>query len=432
MMNRIKLYISILVLVLMCLNSTLPVFAQDATVATTPDLLKSKIEERNNQIKQLEDEIKQYNIEVLNAGNQARTLQGTIKTLDLTKKKISADINLTEKKISKTTLVISDLDKNISDTKDHISLNKEAIASAIQSSQAIEDMGLIQLILSKKNVGDIWHDVDNLRQMRDTILDKSKELALLQNDMEVKQNDLLGQKKSLVNLKQDLNGKKQAVEYTTVQKTTLLSETKNKEQAFKDLVKTKEQLKEQFEKEVYDYESQLNYLIDPTSFPRPKNGILSWPLDDVFITQRFGKTVGSERLYASGTHNGVDFRASIGTKVKNVLDGTVVGTGNTDIYPGCYSFGKWVLVQHNNGLSTIYGHLSVISVVNGQKLATGDTIGYSGNTGYSTGPHLHISVYATQGLRIEKYVNSRGCKEATLPLADIRAYLDPLAYFPSI
>ena len=207
---------------------------------------------------------------------------------------------------------------------------------------------------------------------------------------------------------------------------------KNKEQAFKDLVKTKEQQKEQFEKEVFEYESQLHYLIDKTSYPAPKNGILSWPLDNVYITQRFGKTVGAEKLYVSGSHNGVDFRASIGTKVKNVLEGEVVGTGNTDAYPGCYSFGKWVMVRHKNGLSTIYGHLSVISVGTGQQLATGDTIGYSGNTGYSTGPHLHISVYATQGVRIEKYVNSRGCKQATMPLADIKAYLDPLAYLPSV
>jgi murein DD-endopeptidase MepM/ murein hydrolase activator NlpD len=127
----------------------------------------------------------------------------------------------------------------------------------------------------------------------------------------------------------------------------------------------------------------------------------------------------------------VDFGASIGTRVKNVLDGEVVGSGDTDKYPGCYSFGRWVMVRHNNGLSTIYGHLSVISAQKGQTLKTGDTIGFSGNTGYSTGPHLHISVYATQGVRIEKYVNSRGCKEAVLPLADIKAYLDPLAYFPS-
>ena len=401
-------------------------------IAQSTSDLQNKIDERNNQIKQLEEEIKQYNAEIVNTSNQAKTLQSTIKTLDLTKKKITTDISLTQKKVTNTESNISQLNSEIDKTEEHIDINKDAIIIALRNSNMLEELGLIQIILSKKNLNDIWGDLDNISQIQTVIRDKSKELVVLKTDMEAKQTSLTKQKKDLLGLKQDLTGKKLAVEYTTKEQATLLTQTKNKEQAFTQLVKTKEQLKAQFEKELFEYESQLHYLIDKNSYPRPKNSILSWPLDSVYITQKFGKTVGAEKLYASGSHNGVDFRATTGTKVKNVLAGDVVGTGNTDAYPGCYSFGKWVMVKHNNGLSTIYGHLSVISVSNGQRLDTGDLVGFSGNTGYSTGPHLHISVYATQGVRIEKYVNSKGCKEAVLPLADIRAYLDPLAYFPSI
>jgi len=404
-------------------------FAQ--SIATSTDDIMIKIEERNIIIKHLEEDIKQYNQEVDNAGKQAVTLKNTLKTLDLTKKKIGADINLTENKINKTVLTIEQLDKEIEKTKDNIDINKEAIINAIQDTRALEDINIIQIILSNRNIGDIWNEIDNIRETQNLIRNKSKELVALKTDMETKQASLKGQKKSLVNLKQDLNGKKQAVLYTTKEKETLLVQTKNKEEAFKQLVKTTEEKKAQFEREVYEYESQLNLAVDKSRYPASKHGILSWPLDNVFVTQKFGKTVGAEKLYASGTHNGVDFRASTGTKVKNVLDGVVVGTGNTDLYPGCYSFGKWVMVRHDNGLSTIYGHLSVISVSVGNRLETADLVGYSGNTGYSTGPHLHISVYATQGVRIEKYVNSRGCKQVTMPLADIKAYLDPLAYFPN-
>src|SRR3989344_36736 len=404
-------------------------FAQ--SIATSTDDIMIKIEERNIIIKHLEEDIKQYNQEVDNAGKQAVTLKNTLKTLDLTKKKIGADINLTENKINKTVLTIEQLDKEIEKTKDNIDINKEAIINAIQDTRALEDINIIQIILSNRNIGDIWNEIDNIRETQNLIRNKSKELIALKTDMETKQTSLLGQKKSLVNLKQDLNGKKQVVLYTTKEKETLLAQTKNKEETFKQLVKTTEEKKAQFEREVYEYESQLNIAVDKSRYPAPKHAILSWPLDNVFVTQKFGKTVGAEKLYASGTHNGIDFRASTGTKVKNVLDGVVVGTGNTDLYPGCYSFGKWVMVRHDNGLSTIYGHLSVISVSQGNRLETADLIGYSGNTGYSTGPHLHISVYATQGVRIEKYVNSRGCKQVTMPLADIKAYLDPLAYFPN-
>ncbi len=403
-----------------------------AQTATTTDVLQSKIVERNLQIKQLEAEINQYNTEVINAEGQAKTLQSTLKALDLTNKKITKDITLTQTKISKTALIIQQLGNQIDDIKKHIETNKQAIISALRNTEALEDVGIVVTILSNKNVSDVWGDLDNINQIQNTIRDKSKELSILQKDMEGKQAILNGQKNDLLNLKQDLTGKKQAVQFTVQEKAVILVETQNKESTFKALVQTKEEQKAQFEKEVYDFESQLNLLIDKNSYPKPKNGVLSWPLDNIFVTQKFGKTVGAEKLYVSGSHNGVDFRASIGTRVKNILDGTIIGTGNTDSYYGCYSFGKWVMVKHDNGLSTIYAHLSVISVSTGQRLGTGDTVGYSGNTGYTTGPHLHIGLYATQGVRIEQFVNSRGCKQAIIPLADIKAYLDPLAYFPAV
>jgi murein DD-endopeptidase MepM/ murein hydrolase activator NlpD len=397
--------------------------------------IKNKIDERNNQIKQLEEEIKQYNIEVENSQNQSKTLQSTLKTLDLTKKKISTDISLTQQKINKTSLTIEELDQEIENTKTRIDTNKKAIETSITNMRSLEDIGMLAMVLSHRNISDIWTDIDTLGQVQRTIQDNSKELAKLQVTMEAKQNSLVGQKKNLLGFKQDLDGKKQAVDYTTKQQAELLIQTKNKEQTFKQLVQTKEEQKEQFEKEMYELESQLNILIDKGSYPVAKKGILSWPLDTIFITQHFGKTVGAEKLYVSGSHNGMDFRASIGTKVKNVLDGVVTGVGDTGAYPytKCISWGRWVVVKHPNGLSTLYSHLSVISVRAGQQIHTGDVIGYSGNTGYSTGPHLHLSLFATQGLRMEKFVNSvGGCKEVVMPIVDAKAYLDPFAYFPAI
>src|SRR5690349_12461370 len=85
-----------------------------------PDELKNKIEDRNAQIKKLEEEIKQYNVEVENTQKEAKTLQNTLKTLDTTKKKITADINLTQTKISKTVLTIDQLGTDITKTQSNI------------------------------------------------------------------------------------------------------------------------------------------------------------------------------------------------------------------------------------------------------------------------------------------------------------------------
>jgi murein DD-endopeptidase MepM/ murein hydrolase activator NlpD len=182
-----------------------------------------------------------------------------------------------------------------------------------------------------------------------------------------------------------------------------------------------------------ELESKLQYTLDPSRLPSAGKGVLRWPLDSITVTQKFGNTdFAKSGAYNGSGHNGVDFRASVGTPVKAALAGTVAGTGNTDAIRGCYSYGKWVLIRHGNGLSTLYAHLSQVNVAEGQSVGTSGVIGYSGNTGYSTGPHLHFTVYASNGVRVMRLGDSTGkstpCASATIPVAPFGAYLDPLTY----
>jgi murein DD-endopeptidase MepM/ murein hydrolase activator NlpD len=91
-------------------------------------------------------------------------------------------------------------------------------------------------------------------------------------------------------------------------------------------------------------------------------------------------------LGVSQYHNGLDFKAPIGTEVYATGDGQVFISG----YNG--GFGKCVEIDHDYGYKTIYGHLNEIVVTKGQNVKRGDLIGYSGNTGTSTGPHLHYEI----------------------------------------
>ena len=89
------------------------------------------------------------------------------------------------------------------------------------------------------------------------------------------------------------------------------------------------------------------------------------------------------------------------------------------------------LFEHNNGLSSLYAHLSDIALGEGSNVVTGQTIGYTGNTGYSTGPHLHLSLFATQGVQIVRFGDIKAitnCADAYIPVAPHGAYLDPLSY----
>lgn len=86
-------------------------------------------------------------------------------------------------------------------------------------------------------------------------------------------------------------------------------------------------------------------------------------------------------------HNGIDIRANIGTSVKASIDGTVAETGYSTVY------GNFIILKHSNGYQTLYGHLHKIYVSAGQKVTQSTIIGLTGNTGMTTGPHLHFSIF---------------------------------------
>jgi len=96
-------------------------------------------------------------------------------------------------------------------------------------------------------------------------------------------------------------------------------------------------------------------------------------------------------------HSGVDISAETGTPVRAAADGVVEQAA---FVVGGY--GKLVIIDHGNGLSTRYAHLSRFEVVPGQEIRRGDVLGYSGNTGRVTAPHLHFEV-RKGGVAIDPY-----------------------------
>lgn len=104
------------------------------------------------------------------------------------------------------------------------------------------------------------------------------------------------------------------------------------------------------------------------------------------VTSKFGRR-SAPKAGASTNHDGIDYGVPIGTTVRAALSGTVEVAGANGGY------GSYVQLRHKKGLTTFYGHLSKISVKKGQRVTRGDTIAKSGNSGTSTGPHLHFGVH---------------------------------------
>lgn len=119
---------------------------------------------------------------------------------------------------------------------------------------------------------------------------------------------------------------------------------------------------------------------------------MKYPIDKIFITQRFGENPQVYGQFGMKGHNGVDFRtrfvdSPLGRRyITAAMDGVVIEVGNQ----GKTGYGVFVRLQHQGTEQTIYGHLTKPYVVKGQKVKAGERVGLSGNTGFSSGPHLHF------------------------------------------
>ena len=397
--------------------------------AQTADELRDKIDQQNREIERLEAEIKQYSAQLVETGKQTNSLQNEVKELDLTRKKLLTDIKVTENKINGKNLLIKKIELEIGKKSNSIDTNTTAIHEGIRQVNENDTTSLVEALLNDGNIADLWKEVDEILIVQEKVRSHIVVLHEVKGELEVDKSEETTAKKELEGLKNELGAQKKIVDQNTSQKNSLLKETKNQESNYKVLLAQKQALKAQFAKEIDEYESKLKYILDPNKLP--DGVVFSWPLDNVFVTQRFGITSASGRLYASGTHSGIDFRAPIGTPVRAMADGVVEGIGDTDLSCRGASFGKWVFVRYDNGLASTYGHLSLATAREGQRVKRGDVVAYSGNTGYSTGPHLHVSVYAGEAVKVDTKP-SISCKGKTFrqPLAARTAYLDALQYLP--
>ncbi|MCR5620730.1 MAG: M23 family metallopeptidase [Treponema sp.] len=127
--------------------------------------------------------------------------------------------------------------------------------------------------------------------------------------------------------------------------------------------------------------------MDSTSLQRAMGELFAWPITAEYrISSRFGARK-DPITGADSYHTGIDLACPTGTAVKASMSGTVAKAGWSNV------FGNYVIIKHIDGYQTLYGHLSKIKTKKGAFVNQGELIGLVGSTGYSTGPHLHFTVY---------------------------------------
>lgn len=395
------------------------------TSGQSVDELQEQIDSHSSQIEALNKEIAQYEAQLKTTSAQKQTLQTKIQELDLQRKKLTAQVTVTKNQISSTQKQIQQLSQGIDAAQGSIDNNRAGLAQSLRALNDADQRPLAMSILSASDITEAWQDIDTIATLQEAVRDDIRSLSQQKQNLTDTKTQAEQKRAQLLKQQQTLSSQQGSLDATRRAQNELLAQTKSQESAYQQIIAQKQAEKSKFESALFELASKLEYTLDPSKIPTAGKGVLRWPLDNVFVTQQFGRTSSSGRLYASGTHDGIDLRASIGTPVKAALSGTVYEV-NHGAARNC-QYGKWVIIKHGNGLATLYAHLSEINVSKGQTVSTGSLIGYSGDTGYATGPHLHFTVYLSDALTFKSYRCNSGVV-VSVPIAPLNAYMNPLNY----
>lgn len=390
----------------------------DESIDTLTQEQKDAIEDRQDQLDEIKAKIKAYKQIVDLKQRQGAALSDQLEALEAQAEALELEISTNAQELHSLDQEITSLGTRIEQKEAVIESQKKILAEIMRGSYEDRSEFSFELITNTSRFenplqADEWTHSTS-QKMREVL----GSLRTLRLSLIEERKGFTDKKVQADKLRSDLEVQENYLDQVKANKQQLLLKTQSEVKKYDALVDDLEEQRKAIESEIEDIESAKTAALDLKDVPAYKRGLLRYPLEKVVKTQSYGKTKFT-RWYTF--HNGVDFAASVGTKVMAAADGKIVGIGNN----GQYAYGRWMAIDHGNGLVTMYGHLSAYSKKVGDKVKQGDTIGKSGNTGYSTGPHLHFTVFSTKSFDVVPSKSIKSVKD--IPVG---ATINPTVYLP--
>ena len=372
-------------------RTTAEVEAEQAQLEAERQELQARLEQlrADEAQKQEYQETLEKQIEVLE--NQIRTARNDIEELNASINELTMKLDASQEEISDT----------IDQFKERVSaLYRAGTVSTLEvllNSESLSDFTMRSEMLSTMSVRD-QELINKISEYMDATKDEREEceaekelVAELKKDMERKQSELDRLYEENAKAIEELQGKQNDTNHALEQNA---EEIQKRDEEIQRLIE--EEKKRQEEEERRRQEAAANgsyseiggggetgnvgWVPDGTT-----NGVSgfnpTWPLPGVtYISDEFGGSRG---------HGGMDIAGAYGTAIVAAESGTVIRSHMADEW----GWGYHVYIYHNDTYSTLYAHMSSTAVSTGEYVSKGQVIGYEGNTGDSTGPHLHFEVW---------------------------------------
>ncbi len=344
-------------------------YADEAADKAAAEAAKAQLAEINGEKSALQSELNKNKSTKNSLNNEIKSLEGKIALSDLELRELSVSINLTQTKIDTALAQLDTLEADIASQNDD--LNKRLRAMYMNG-----DVGFIDVLLGSSSISEAMTNMDRIQRIYDA---DQKMLKKLEEQHKV----IDAQRQYLQGLASDLEADK-AVEK---EKQDALAADKatvaQKKAAVQDDIDALMEQIDRMNEEANKLTAEILKLQGNGEFV---GGGFTWPAPGVSrITSPFGYRIHPIKKVKK-LHTGMDIGCPSGTNIVASNAGTVIASKWNN------SYGNMIMIDHGGGIVTLYAHNSQRLVNVGDVVAKGQVIAKSGNTGDSTGPHLHFEV----------------------------------------
>lgn len=385
---------------LLCLVFVFATFNFGLTAqAKSTSQLRSEREKIQSEINSIQDkmddlavqqkETKEY---YLALRSKIELLQDKINSLEKEKSSLQAEIDAVQDKIKKTENELIQIQKEIDKKQAEFDESYELYTKRLKAMYVSGSASNLEVLLTCEDMSAMLTRSQMIKSVAerdsetlDALMKKMEEIEAGKKSLEEKRNEMNEDKKNLEEDKSSLQSRineistsKKEVDAEAAEANALIKKLDNLDNEYMEMIETNQEELAKVEAAIRDATVSPSYNYTPAP---GGTGQFCYPTDSRSISAGFPN-------YSSGSyHGGIDFPVSTGSNVYAAADGVVSMVQYLN-----YSYGYHILINHGNGLSTLYAHNSQILVSPGQTVSKGQVIAKSGSTGNSSGPHCHFEV----------------------------------------
>lgn len=339
-----------------------------------------------------------------------------LKDVQNERKEIKKDLTDAEKKVADLLIDIRDLNDEIAELNETLKANEQAIKEVEGEIKEVEkeiaaleekieerfeilkeraksyqsnggDVGYLEVLLGAKDFNEFISRVGAITKITDSDAQLIEEQEKDKAKVEEKLAELEELKNELVTIEENLQEEKTVAK----EKKAEIEKKKNKLEKFVSKLEGKdEKLKDLETKLIAEMAAPISGGGAFSAETANSNAVLGWPTTGGYISSHVGERWGT-------MHKGIDIARtdrSTSPAIFAAADGTIESAGFNN-----GGYGNMVIINHGNGLKTLYAHMSSLTVSAGQSISRGEQIGVMGTTGSSTGIHLHFEVHVNGAIQ---------------------------------